>query len=194
MICIIKTQRDEDEYENLIKINKEQSSTLQTLENNFIQMKEASLISDLMYEFYSQFILRYEDDEIIQNIFIEYKTIKLNNKRFIADINTDFFHRLLNGDGDEELSNYVKEKFLKAVNSPNDDKFSYDNNTKRYNELFTWRHSIHPFSSIRNFSKYKDKNNFIKHVQEEIEKLTDPRNNQFGREILEQIQNLFKVK
>ena len=47
-----------EEKENLIKINNEQSSTLQTLENNFIQMKEASLISDLMYELYSHFILR----------------------------------------------------------------------------------------------------------------------------------------
>lgn len=183
-----------EEKEELIKRNNQQSFKIQILQNDYNKMKEASLISYLMYQLYRQFILKYEDDEIMKDFFITYKTNKLNGKKMIVNIDTKLLHRVLYDDDDEnEFNRYVRENFKKAVNYSNDKKFSYENNSQNYNEITSWRNK-YCHSLIKDISKYKEKNDFFLHAREEIGKLKDEQYKKFGEEVLEQIENLHRVK
>lgn len=194
IIVNLKKEREEmkEERNDFIEKNKNQTITIQNLQNDYNKMKEASLLSDLMYQLYRQFILKYENDEIIKNVFITYTTSKSDNNPVIVNIDTKLLHRYLYDD-EYEFCKYVKEKFKKAVNISNEEKFSYEYNTQHYNHIISSRNS-YCHSKIKDISKYPEKNGFFLHAEEEIGKLMDEKNKKIAKEVLEQIQNLYKVK
>ena len=179
------------EKEELLKIVNEQSITIKNLRNNYNKMKEATLISVLSYQLYYQFLLKHVDDEIIRNNFIKF--IQSDNSKIIADVHTKLFQRFLDNNFNGELNEYLKEKFKKAVNSSsNNFKFSYEYNTKQYDGLVYSRNQYCNVS-IKDISEYNSVTEFFLHADEEIQKLSDEYK-QIGKDLLEQIQNLFKVK
>ena len=190
-----KLEDQAKKLEDQAKKLEDQKKNIEKLLDDKKQMEEASLISDIMYQLYKQFIVQHENDTVIKENFITYKTSVRTKKVYIADIDTKLFHRCLNEKcDDEELKSYIKEKFKLAVNNdPSEKNHLYEYNEKMYSEI-VWNTRKTCHSHIRDISYYSKKEDFFSHAEEQIEKLTRPNYKEFGKELLEQFQNLYKVK
>ena len=172
----------------------DQYTKFQELLNDKIKMQEASLISDILFQLYKQFILKNKDDNVIKENFITYKKKVVSKTVYIANIDTKFFHRCLNNQcDDEELNDYIKEKFKLAVNeTTTEKKHSYESNERKCVEMASERNKK-SHSELRDISKYSNNEEFFSLAKQEIEQITKPNYKEFGKELLEQIQNLYKV-
>lgn len=154
------------------------------------KLEEASLISDMFYYLYKQFILLHQDDDDVRKFVTTTKTS--------TKIDVDEFHDFLQ-ERDDDSSKNIKSKFNEAINKNSVAKvFTFDSNLIRYSTICQPHSSIrllfislNPVYSIQDLSKYDSIKEYLKYLKIIVQNMTIYKND--GEIVYKQFQSLHNV-